>query len=160
MSTTLFSKYMLLAIQQAKKALKNNEIPIGCILVNRLNPEQYFATCNTIQNSKNPIKHAEINAINLANKTIKQKYLNNFDMYITLEPCHMCAYAISLTHIPNIYFGAYNHKTGALCNDYNIYSFKSCTFKPNYFGGIYESQCQQLLDIFFTNKRNKKNKLT
>ena len=145
------NKYMSMALQEAQNAMNQNEIPIGCVLAHH-NSNLIFKSYNTVEKNHNALQHAEINTIQQAIQATKQKYLTDFDIYITLEPCYMCAHAISLVKIPNIFFGAYNHQTGAISNQFNLYHHS--IYKPNYFGGICELQCKKLLDIFFSKKRN------
>jgi tRNA(Arg) A34 adenosine deaminase TadA len=110
---------------------------------------------NLKERLKSPCAHAEILAINEACRKIDNWRLTGAEMYVTLEPCTMCAAAISFARIKNLYFGAYDEKGGAVVNGIKFYEQKTCHHKPNVVGGILENECAQILKDFFKNKRIK-----
>ena len=147
------NNYMELAIEHAKKAALLNEVPIGAVLVDEINQEILSLRHNEIVSKKNPLNHAEILVIEEACKLKKTRYLINTVIYVTLEPCAMCAAAISEARINRIYFGAYDEKKGAIENGIRIFRNKYY-FKPEVYGGIKEEECSLILKNFFSKKRN------
>ena len=146
--------YMDKAIEQANKALLVNEIPVGAVLVNNNNKKIIVSDYNHINNLNNSTFHAEIMVINEACKKMKKKYLSDTTLFVTLEPCAMCAAAISEVHIKRIYFGAYDEKKGSLESIMRIYN-KKHYFVPEVYGGIREDKCSSILKNFFKFQRNK-----
>ena len=104
--------------------------------------------------SHNAINHCEIILINEGCKKLNSKYLNQTSLFITLEPCTMCAAAISEVHISRIYFGAYDEKKGSLDSIMKLYNTKNY-FVPEVYGGIEEKKCSDILKNFFQKKRNR-----
>jgi tRNA(Arg) A34 adenosine deaminase TadA len=148
-------EYMLKALDLAAKAAQQDEIPIGCLIVNPNTDEIIASTYNLSQHIEDATSHAEILAIRSACKKLKQNRLWDLDMYVTLEPCTMCAAAISFARIKNLYFGAYDKKGGAVTNGVKFYEQKTCHHKPNVTGGILEEKCSQIIKDFFQAKRQK-----
>ena len=146
------NNYMELAIEHAKKAASLNEVPIGAVLFDEKNQEVLSLRHNQIVSKKNPLSHAEILVIEEACKLKKTRYLVNTVIYVTLEPCAMCAAAISEARIKRIYFGAYDEKKGAIENGIRIFSNKNY-FQPEIYGGIKEKECSIILKSFFYSKR-------
>ena len=144
--------YMELAIKHAKKAALLNEIPIAAVLVDEKKKTVLSIHHNEIVSKNNPLNHAEILVIKEACKLKKSRYLGSTVIYVTLEPCAMCAAAISEARIKKIYFGAYDEKKGAIENGIRIFSHKNY-FKPEIYGGIKENECSQLLKSFFSQRR-------
>jgi len=142
------------AIEQANKALLLNEIPVGAVLVDNNNQKIIASDHNLISNLKNATFHAELIVINKACKKKKKKYLSDTTLFVTLEPCAMCAAAISEVRIKRIYFGAYDEKKGSLESIMRIYS-KKHYFVPEIYGGIREDKCSLILKNFFLLQRNK-----
>ena len=124
-------------------------------IVDSATGEIITSTHNLSQHSEDATAHAEILAIRQACQILKQNRLWDMDMYVTLEPCTMCASAISFARIKNLYFGAYDEKGGAVINGVKFYEQKTCHHKPNVVGGILEEKCSQILKDFFKNKRIK-----
>ena len=146
-------EYMQLALVQAQHAAAIDEIPVGCLIVNPSGNEIIASTHNRNQHTFDATAHAEILAIRQACEKISQNRLWDMDMYVTLEPCAMCAAAISFARIKNLYFGAYDEKGGAVVNGVKFYEQKTCHHKPQICGGILEKQCSEILKQFFQNKR-------
>ena len=144
--------FMNKAIDQAKKANLINEVPVGAILIDSISNEIISSSHNLINSKKNSTFHAEILLINEACEKRKTKFLSGTTIFITLEPCAMCAAAISQVRIDKIYFGAYDEKKGSLESLMGIYK-KKHFFVPEIYGGINESECSLLLKNFFKSKR-------
>ena len=141
--------FMRIALSEAQKAFERDSVPIGAVIVQN---DNLIATAgNEVMKRKDPIAHAEILAIQRACEVLDARILDQCDIYVTLEPCAMCAQAISLAHIRNLYFGAYSPKYGAVSNGAQI--FRHSLHKPNTVGGILESESESLLKNFFKNKR-------
>jgi tRNA(adenine34) deaminase len=140
-------KYMTIAIKEALKGDKNNEIPVGCIMVykNTIIAKTY----NMTESLHNVTAHAEIKNISLSSHILKDKYLTQCTMYITLEPCIMCAGALYWTQIHKVVFGAYNNK-----GYYTKYKFKLHS-KTKTLRGVLQNKCQNILTNFFKKKRSK-----
>ena len=146
------NNYMELAIEHAKKAASLNEVPVGAVLVDEKNQEVLSFRHNETVSQNNCLNHAEILVIEEACKLKKSRYLNDTVIYVTLEPCTMCAAAISEARIKKIYFGAYDEKKGAIENGIRIFSNKTY-FQPEVYGGIREKECSLILKSFFSSKR-------
>jgi len=145
------TNFMNDAITEASKAISHSEVPVGSVIVYK---NQVIANSFNRSIINNDITaHAEILAIREASTKLQSRYLLDCDLYVTLEPCHMCAYAISLARIRRLYFGAYDPKNGAVENGPCIYSNSSTHHKPEYYGGIEEKKCSILLKEFFANRR-------
>lgn len=139
------------AISQAQIAAKNSEVPIGAIIVK---DNKIIASAhNLVEKNSDPTAHAEILAIRSACEIIKSPRLMDCDLYVTLEPCAMCAQAISFARIRRLYFGAYDEKGGGVENGARVFSHATCNHKPEVYGGINESECGDLLREFFKAKR-------
>lgn len=145
---------MQLAIIEAKKALASNEVPVGAIVVkgNKIIGKGY----NSVIRDNSVAAHAEINAINEASKMINNYRLVNCDLYVTLEPCHMCAKAIVDARINSLYFGANELKTGAIESVDYFLDKNHLNHKVLYSGGHLQKQSSDLLREFFQSKRKKK----
>ena len=146
--------FMNKALDQANKALLINEVPIGAILVDNKTHEIISSAHNLIESTQNASAHAEMILINKASMKNNVKFLKQTSIFITLEPCAMCAAAISEMRIQKIYFGAYDSKKGSLESIMKIYN-KNHYFVPEIYGGINEIECSDLLKFFFREKRNK-----
>ena len=146
-------KYMKEALKEAKKAYNKKEVPVGAVIVK---DGKIIARAHNLKETKlDTTKHAEILAIQKASKKLKAWRLKDCEMYITLEPCSMCAGAIINAHIPKVYFGAYDLKNGACGTITNLFQMPF-NFKPESVGGIMQEECSKLLTDFFKNLRNKK----
>lgn len=151
-----FSNYMQLAIDIAERQLKgqkhigdNCEIPIGCVIVDGKTGKVIAKSCNKTIKLNNPTQHAEILCINKALKKLKTNRLNHCSIYITLEPCAMCAAAIMLAKIDRVYIGCLSPKTGAIISNLHIYKRTICNHKPDVYYCIMEKECKELLRGFF-----------
>ncbi len=144
--------YMREALNQARIAYKNSEIPVGAIIVNSAG-EIISTGSNMVEKCKNPMMHAENIAIFRALRKLKQKSLTGCSLYVTLEPCYMCAGAIANSKISRVYIGAEDRRFGAILNGARIYQNKLVNFTPEVYGDIMELECQELLDSFFQKLR-------
>ena len=140
--------FMQEAIIEAKRAFNLNEFPVGGILVDNISNKIVARNHNSINKDNNAIKHCELNLINKTCEKLKLKYLENMTLFTTLEPCTMCASAISEVHIKNIYFGAYDEKNGGI-EKFRLSFQRKNIFMPTIYGGIMEKECSKLLKKFF-----------
>ncbi|MDR1694131.1 MAG: nucleoside deaminase [Lactobacillaceae bacterium] len=147
------NKYMKRALELARQAFDNDEVPIGAVVVDNTTGEIISEAYNLSQHSLCATAHAEMLAINEACQKLAANRLRGMDLYVTLEPCTMCAGAISFSRIENLYFGAYDEKGGAVENGVKFYEASTCHHKPNIFGGIMEKECSEILKKFFKKKR-------
>ena len=146
--------FMNQAFILAKKALAHNDVPIGAVIVK---DDKIIARGeNRVQKSKNPTLHAEIIAINKACKKLNAKFLDGCDLYVTLEPCSMCATAISFARIQNVYFAARDEKGGGILHNAKIFDNDKHLWKPTVHEmPEYAEQSAQMLKQFFAQLRNK-----
>ena len=142
---------MQLALIEAKKALALIEVPVGAIVVkeNKLIGAGY----NSVIRDNSVTAHAEINAIHAACQTINNYRLANCDLYVTLEPCHMCAKAIVDARIDNVYFAAFEPKTGSIVSVDNFFDKKFLNHRVNYVSGLMQDESSKLLKDFFRARR-------
>ncbi len=153
----MVEKFMEIALSEARLAEKEEEIPVGAVIV--CNGEVIAKAHNMREQLKDPTAHAEILAIRKAAKTLGDWRLSNCEIYVTLEPCPMCASAILLARIPKIYFGAYDFENGACGSKMNIpITFPVFGYKAEVVGGIMKDQCRKVLQEFFKKRRNRYNK--
>ena len=149
-----YETFMQKAIEEAKKAEKIGEIPIGAIIVKEGN---VIATgYNKREIRKNALLHAEIEAINNACEKIGNWRLINCDLYVTIEPCPMCAGAIINSRIKKLIFGAKDTKAGSCGSVINLFELKY-NHRPEVISGVMEVKCRNLLSNFFKNLRQNKN---
>lgn len=142
----IHERFMRAALGRAETAAKHGETPVGAVIVK--DGKIIAGGRNRRENGKNAIYHAEISAINNACKKLGGWRLHECDLYVTLEPCPMCAGAIINARIKNVYFGAYDAKSGSLGSVVNL-SLLPYNHKPNVVGGILEEECQRQLSEFF-----------
>lgn len=140
-------QYMEIALQEAEIAAQINDVPVGAIVVYK---EEIIAKAhNRVVADKNPLAHAELLAIQEATKKMNATHLEDCSLYVTLEPCSMCAGAIVLARIKQVYFGANDWKTGAGGSVYNILQDKRLNHQCNVYGGFLEEECSKILSSFF-----------
>lgn len=142
---------MAVAIKQAIIAKENGEVPIGAVLV--FNGAIVAKAGNITVDTHDPTAHAEINVIRARCAELGVQRLPDHDLYVTLEPCPMCAAAISNARIRRVYFGAYDPKGGGVEHGAKIYTHPQCHHKPEVISGLNEAECASLLTDFFQEKR-------
>lgn len=145
-------KYMELALQEAVKAGAADEVPVGAVVVSP-EGEVLSMACNTGEHGENAMAHAEIKALAHAAAALEQSRLWECTLYVTLEPCTMCAAAVSMMRIKRLVFGAENKKGGAVVNGVRFYEQPTCNHRPVVECGVMAEECGTLLTAFFKNKR-------
>lgn len=146
--------WMAKALQLAEQAALRNEVPVGAVVVYD-NEIIGYGSNNTISGN-DPTAHAEIIALREAATKIKNYRLVNADIYVTLEPCAMCAGALVHGRIRQLYFGAAEAKSGAVCSHINLLEQPSMNHQVKVTGGVCEAQCSQQLSDFFSRRRAEK----
>jgi len=139
------------ALKEAQKAFCEEEVPVGAVIVHQ--GKIIARGHNQVERLKDPTAHAEIIAITSAANYLGTKWLNQASLYVTIEPCSMCAGAMVLARIKNLYFGASDPKTGASGSIINIVNHKKLNHRIKVTKGIFESECSSLLKDFFKKKR-------
>ncbi len=143
--------FMQLALEQARLAEARGEVPIGCVIV--CDGAVVATGGNRTLADKDPTGHAEMVAIRAAAATLGSERLTDCDLYVTLEPCAMCAAAISFARVRRLYFGASDAKGGAVENGVRFFASPTCHHRPEVYGGIAESESAALLKTFFAARR-------
>ena len=147
-------KYMSQALKEAKKAYEKDEIPVGAIIVKN---NKIIARAHNLKESKeNAICHAEILAIQKACKKLNSWRLNDCQMYVTLEPCSMCAGALINSRIDKVYIGTLDKKTGACGSKLNLLNDYKFNHKVEIEKNILKEDCEKILKDFFENLRKRK----
>lgn len=143
-------KFMKEAIIEGQKAGERGEVPVGAVIVK--DGEIIARASNHREEKQNALSHAEIEAINIACKKLGTWRLDECDLYVTLEPCPMCAGAIISSRIKTLIYGAYDSATGSIDSVINLCDYPY-PHHPRIYGGIYEEDCSRLLKEFFGNLR-------
>lgn len=143
--------YMKEALKQAQRALDKDEVPVGCVIVHdgRIIARAY----NQVEVLKDPTAHAEMIAITQAAAALESKWLNDCSVYVTIEPCFMCAGALVLARIKRLVFGARDLKTGAFGSACNVFETKNLNHIFEVSPGILELDCSFIISEFFKNRR-------
>ena len=152
MNPTL-SPFMALALAEAEAAGKRGEVPVGAILVAAETNKVLAAAGNRVEELGDPTAHAEMVVIRAAAARLGAPRLIDCDLIVTLEPCPMCAAAISLTRIRRLTFGAYDPKGGGVDHGPRIFAQSTCNHRPEVVGGIAEATCRDVLQTFFRDHR-------
>jgi tRNA(adenine34) deaminase len=143
--------FMQFALQEARAASSRGEVPVGCVIVRE--GEIIARAGNRTLAEKDPTAHAELLAIRAAAAALGSERLTDCDLYVTLEPCAMCAAAMSFARIRRLYFGATDEKGGAVEHGVRFFSSPTCHHKPEVYGGIAASEAAALLKDFFAARR-------
>ncbi len=145
--------HMTRALEAAKEAAGRGEVPVGAVIVHGPSNQVVSVASNRVIEFKDPTAHAEMIAIREACQKQNSERLSECDLYVTLEPCPMCAQAISFSRIRRLYFGATDEKGGGVENGAIVFNAKSCHHKPEIYGDIMSGAASALLRDFFKGRR-------
>jgi tRNA(adenine34) deaminase len=141
------------ALAEAERAAASGEVPVGAVLVEAATGAVLAASGNRVEVQSDPTAHAEILVIRAGGALRQAPRLEDCDLYVTLEPCAMCAAAISFARIRRLYFGAYDPKGGAVEHGPRFFDQPTCHHRPEVYGGIEEQRAAELLKRFFSDRR-------
>ncbi len=148
-----FTSYMDAALAEAQAAGGRGEVPVGAVIVSAQG-EIVARAGNRTRELNDPTAHAEMLAIRAACAALGAERLGGFDLYVTLEPCPMCAGAISAARINRLYYGAQDPKSGGVAQGARVFSHPQCHHRPEIYDGINARVCETLLRDFFAAKRD------
>ncbi len=144
---------MELALAEARDAGRRGEVPVGAVVVDGNSGHVVAVAGNRVEELSDPSAHAEILAIREAAAATGDRRLADMDLYVTLEPCAMCAAAISLARVRKLVFGAYDAKMGGVEHGAKVFDHATCHHRPDVVGGVAETEAAALLKEFFKDKR-------
>lgn len=144
--------FMEMALEEARKAQTHGDIPVGAVLV--LEGKVIAQAGNNVYQKNDPTAHAEVEVLRQGSQRLGTPYLENCDLYVTLEPCAMCAGAIAWARIRRLYFGAYDPKGGAVIHGPQYFNQATCHHQPDIIAGLHEEACGDLLRKYFQEKRS------
>jgi len=153
MSETRDQSFMQLALAEAQAAAEAGEVPVGAVIVDPASNEVIAAAGNAPISGHDPTAHAEIRAIRMAAEKLENYRLSGLELYVTLEPCVMCAGAISFARIGRLVFGAADEKGGAVLHGPRFFGQATCHWKPEIVSGVLAEDSSQLLRGFFRERR-------
>ncbi|MGE5515556.1 MAG: nucleoside deaminase [Bacteroidota bacterium] len=145
------SEFMAQAVEQARLAAGRGEVPVGAVLVR--DGRVVAAAGNRVEELSDPTAHAEVLVLRAAAAVAGSPRLEGCDLYVTLEPCPMCAAAISFARLRRVYFGAYDPKGGGVEHGPRVFDHPTCHHRPEVVGGLSENACADLLRAFFRDRR-------
>jgi tRNA(adenine34) deaminase len=145
------ASFMSMALDEAHAAAEAGEVPVGCVIVHQ--GEAIARAGNRTLRDRDPTAHAELLAIRAAAAALGSERLAGCDVYVTLEPCAMCAAAISFARIRRLYFGADDPKGGAVEHGVRLFAADTCHHRPEVYGGIAATEAGDLLRAFFQARR-------
>jgi tRNA(Arg) A34 adenosine deaminase TadA len=145
--------FMELALEEARAAAALGEVPVGAVLVDAARGSVVARAHNLVETRGDPTAHAEMLAIREGARRLGAKRLPRADLYVTLEPCAMCAQAVSLARLRRLYFGAYDPKGGGVEHGARVFTQPTCHHRPEVIGGLDERRCAALLEDFFRARR-------
>jgi tRNA(adenine34) deaminase len=145
------TSFMDMALAEARAAGQRGEVPIGCVIVQ--GGAVVARAGNRTLADRDPTAHAEMLAIRAAAATLGSERLTDCDLYVTLEPCAMCAAALSFARVRRLYYGAADPKGGAVDNGVQFFASASCHHRPEIYGAIAEAEASALLKQFFQARR-------
>ncbi len=143
------------ALQEAEKAFSEGEIPVGGVVFDTKTQEKICVARNRVEKDENPSAHCEMLLIEKACRLKKSKNLSGCSVYVTLEPCTMCAAALSLARVDRVYFGAYDLKSGGIEQGCCVFNQPTIHHKPEVYGGFKEKEASFLLKMFFEKLRKR-----
>ncbi len=143
------------ALKLARETAEKGEVPVAAVVFNTETGEILATGANCTQAKNNACLHAEMIAIDKACRKLKCRYLCGYSIYVTLEPCPMCATAISYSRLDNLFFGAYDEKGGGVENGCKVFDNQKNIYKPKVVGGMEAEKCGALLKDFFKGMREK-----
>ena len=144
---------MDLALAEAERAAARGEVPVGAVLVDGGGGAVLSKAHNRVEELRDPTAHAELLVIQEAARRLGEKRLTQADLYVTLEPCAMCAQAIAFARLRRLYFGAYDPKGGGVEHGARIFALPTCHHRPEVIGGLDERRSAALLKGFFDARR-------
>ena len=147
------NNYMQLALCEAELAAARGEVPVGAVIVDPASGDVLARAGNRTLADNDPTAHAEMLVIRAAASRIKSQRLTGLDLYVTLEPCAMCAAAISFARIRRLYYGADDEKSGGVLHGPRFFTQPACHHAPEVYGGIDSIRAQGLLRAFFQTRR-------
>jgi len=145
------TSFMDMALDEARAAGRNGEVPVGCVIVRDGNV--IARAGNRVIAEHDPTAHAELVAIRAAGAALRSERLEDCDLYVTLEPCAMCAGAIAFARVRRLYYGAADPKGGAVDNGVKFFAAATCHHRPEVYGGLAEAEASALLKEFFQERR-------
>jgi tRNA(adenine34) deaminase len=145
------ASFMEIALEEARSAGGRGEVPVGCVIVR--DGAVIARAGNRVIADRDPTAHAEIVAIRQAAAVLGSERLEDCDLYVTLEPCAMCAGAIAFARIRRLYYGAADPKGGAVDNGVKFFAAPTCHYRPEVYGGMAEAEAGVLLREFFQARR-------
>lgn len=143
--------FMELALAQARAAALRGEVPVGAVVVR--GGRVLAQAGNRVEELADPTAHAEVLALRAAARAAGEPRLEEADLYVSLEPCPMCAAAISLARIRRVYFGAYDPKGGGVEHGARVFDHPTCHHRPEVYGGLREGEAAEMLRTFFRERR-------
>lgn len=143
---------MARALAEAEAAAARGEVPVGAVLVDGAG-QILAAAGNRVEANRDPTAHAEMLVLRAAAARLRAKYLEGCDLYVTLEPCAMCAAAIALARLRRLYFAAYDPKGGAIEHGSRLFDQPTIHHRPEIYGGVDEARAAELLRAFFRSRR-------
>lgn len=147
-----FRSFMDVALDEARRAATRGEVPVGAVIATPTG-KIIAQSGNQMRALCDPTAHAEIQVIRMACKVLGCERLSGLDLYVTLEPCAMCAAAIAAARISRLYYGASDPKSGGITAGARVFSHPQCHHRPEVYDGLAASDCAELLQIFFSSKR-------
>ncbi len=147
----MMSSFMDMALEEARAAAVRGEVPVGCVIVR--SGKVIGRAGNRTLTDRDPTAHAELVAIREAAMALGSERLEDCDLYVTLEPCAMCAGAVSFARIRRLYYGAADPKGGAVDNGVQFFAAPTCHHRPEVYGGLGEADASALLKGFFKERR-------
>ena len=148
-----FAPHMQTALVEARAAFARGETPVGVVIVDPRSGRVLAAAGNRTRELKDPTAHAEMLAIRAACNAADSERLTGYDLYVTLEPCAMCAAAVAAARISRLYYGAADPKSGGVEHGARVFAHRQSHHKPQVYGGVAESDCAALMRAFFSERR-------